>query len=127
MKKLLFVLVPLVTLSFFISCLSSEDTVDYSSAEGLTELIESSRDDYILTDVRTPEEYASGHIPKAINVPLQEIGSAPPTEDKESLIILYCRSGRRSALAKDILMELGYTNVHDFGGINNWNGEIVVP
>lgn len=100
---------------------------DYSNEEVLAELIESGDTDYILVDVRTPEEYASGYIPTAINIPLSEIGENPPTDDRDALIILYCRSGNRSGQAESILEGLGYTNVHNFGGIIDWSGKTVEP
>lgn len=80
---------------------------------------------YQIVDVRTPEEYASGHIPNAICIPNESIGKQPPTElsDKKQLLLIYCRSGRRSKEAANKLVELGYENVVDFGGIVDWPGE----
>ena len=74
---------------------------------------------YQIVDVRTPEEYASGHIPNAICIPNESIGKEPPAElsDKKQLLLIYCRSGRRSKEASNKLVELGYENVVDFGGI----------
>ena len=82
--------------------------------------------DYIILDVRRPDEYAEGHIPGAINVPNEEIGAAEPLElpDKSQLILVYCRSGRRSKEASEKLVMLGYTNIVEFGGILDWKGEI---
>ena len=81
---------------------------------------------YIILDVRRPDEYASGHIPGAINVPNEEIGTAEIAElpDKSQLILVYCRSGRRSKEASEKLAKLGYTNIVEFGGILDWKGEI---
>ena len=81
---------------------------------------------YIILDVRRPDVYAEGHIPGAINVPNEEIGTAEISEllDKSQLILVYCRSGRRSKEASKKLAGLGYTNIVEFGGINDWNGEI---
>ena len=81
---------------------------------------------YIILDVRRPDEYAEGHIPGAINVPNEEIGTAEIAElpDKSQLILVYCRSGRRSKEASEKLVKLGYTNIVEFGGINDWTGEI---
>jgi len=81
---------------------------------------------YIILDVRRPDEYAKGHIPGAINVPNEEIGTAEIAElpDKSQLILVYCRSGRRSKEASEKLVKLGYTNIVEFGGILNWKGEI---
>ena len=84
------------------------------------------QENYILLDVRTQEEYQNGHIPGAICVPNEEIGSTEPEElpDKEQLILVYCRSGNRSKQAAEKLAKLGYRNIVEFGGINDWDGEI---
>ena len=83
--------------------------------------------DYIILDVRRPDEFAAGHIPNAINVPNETIGTAeiPELPDKAQLIMVYCRSGRRSKEAAEKLLKLGYTNIVEFGGILDWKGEIV--
>ena len=82
---------------------------------------------YIILDVRRPDEFAAGHIPNAINVPNETIGTAeiPELTDKDQLIMVYCRSGRRSKEAAEKLVKLGYTNIVEFGGILDWKGEIV--
>lgn len=82
--------------------------------------------DYIILDVRRADEFAEGHIPGAINLPNEEIGSSEIAElpDKSQLILVYCRSGRRSKEASEKLAQLGYTNVVEFGGILDWKGEI---
>ena len=82
---------------------------------------------YIILDVRRPDEYAAGHIPNAINVPNESIGTSeiPELPDKNQLIMVYCRSGRRSKEASEKLVKLGYTNIVEFGGILDWKGEIV--
>ncbi len=82
---------------------------------------------YIILDVRRPDEFAAGHIPGAINVPNETIGTAeiPELPDKNQLIMVYCRSGRRSKEASAKLVKLGYTNIVEFGGILDWKGEIV--
>ena len=97
----------------------------YRDSARLAELITSNEPAHFLVDVRTPEEYAAGHIPTAINLPVDEIGDRQPTEDKGALIIVYCASGRRSARSKAVLEHLGYTQVVDFGGISRWTGSIV--
>ena len=81
---------------------------------------------YIILDVRRPDEFAAGHIPGAINVPNETIGTAeiPELPDKNQLIMVYCRSGRRSKEASEKLVKLGYTNIVEFGGILDWKGEI---
>ena len=82
---------------------------------------------YIILDVRTPEEFADQHIPGAINIPNETIGAEeiPELPDKEQLILVYCRSGNRSKQASDKLVKLGYANIVEFGGINDWPGETV--
>ena len=82
--------------------------------------------DVIILDVRTPDEFNTGHIPNAILLPVDEIAYAVTgmIPDKEQTILIYCRSGRRSADAANILVNMGYLNVYDFGGIINWTGEI---
>ena len=85
---------------------------------------------YVIVDVRTPEEYKEGHIPNAINIPLDTIDNyisqnVENLKDKNQLMMVYCRSGRRSAEASKKLLAKGYMNVIDFGGINDWKGEIV--
>ena len=81
---------------------------------------------YIILDVRRPDEYADGHSPNAINVPNESIGTdeIPELPNKDQLIMVYCRSGRRSKEASAKLVKLGYTNIVEFGGILDWKGEI---
>ena len=81
----------------------------------------------IVVDVRTLEEYNEGHIPNAISVPLETIENEAEAKlkNQDALILVYCRSGRRSREAALKLIEKGYTNVIDFGGIKDWNGEVV--
>ena len=82
---------------------------------------------YIILDVRTAQEYSEKHIPKAVNIPNESIGTEdlPALPDKNQLILVYCRSGNRSKQASEKLAALGYTNVVEFGGINSWPGETV--
>ena len=83
--------------------------------------------EYVVLDVRTEEEFAQGHIPGAMLIPdyaiREEAEKALP--DKDALILVYCRSGRRSKNAAQILLELGYTNIREFGGILDWPYETV--
>ena len=81
---------------------------------------------YILLDTRTQEEYDQSHIPGALLIPHTEIAQRAAEElpDKDQVILLYCRSGNRSKQASEVLMELGYTNVKEFGGINTWPYEV---
>lgn len=82
---------------------------------------------YIILDVHRPDEFAAGHIPGAINVPNESIGTAeiPELPNKDQLIMVYCRSGRRSKEASEKLVKLGYTSIVEFGGILDWKGETV--
>lgn len=82
---------------------------------------------YVILDVRTEEEFAEGHIPGAVCIPVETIGDEPPAQlpDKDRLILIYCRSGRRSKIASEQLAALGYTNILEFGGIITWTGETV--
>ena len=86
-----------------------------------------SEKDYIIIDARTQSEYDEGHIEKAIMIPEYEIAQKAEKEipDKNKLILVYCRSGRRSKIAADELVKLGYTNVKEFGGIITWPYEVV--
>ena len=83
--------------------------------------------DYIIIDARTEEEFAEGHIENAMLIPEYEISERAEKElpDKEQLILVYCRSGRRSKIASEELVKLGYTNVKEFGGIIDWPYEVV--
>ena len=82
---------------------------------------------YIILDVRTAAEFAEKHIPGALNIPNETIGTEeiPELPNKEQLILVYCRSGNRSKQASEKLVALGYTNIVEFGGINDWPGETV--
>ncbi len=82
--------------------------------------------DYIILDVRTAEEYAEGHIPGAINIPNEDIASEQLEDlpDLNQVIYVYCRSGNRSKQAAEKMVDIGYTNVIEFGGIIDWTGEI---
>ena len=81
---------------------------------------------YIILDVRRADEFAQGHIPGAINVANEDIGTEQPAQlsDLDQVIYVYCRSGRRSKEASAKLAALGYTNKYEFGGIQDWDGEI---
>ena len=81
---------------------------------------------YIILDTRTQEEYDESHIPGAILIPYDEILEKAESIliDKDQLILVYCRSGRRSKLASEDLVKLGYTNIKEFGGIIDWPYEV---
>ncbi|BBF45223.1 rhodanese domain protein [Lachnospiraceae bacterium KM106-2] len=88
-----------------------------------------SRDEnFVIVDVRSASEYEAGFIPGAINVALESIGAECPKElpDRDQEILVYCRSGVRSKMAAEKLANLGYSNVYEFGGIINWDGEVEV-
>ena len=124
-KKLLPFILSLTLLS---SCGASGSSSSGYRQISMDEAVKMMKDEknYIILDVRRPDEYAEGHIPGAINVPNEEIGTAEITElpDKSQLILVYCRSGRRSKEASEKLVKLGYTNIVEFGGILDYKGEI---
>ena len=101
-------------------------TYEQITAEQAKTIMDTEKD-YIIIDARNEEEFAEGHIENAILIPEYEIVSRAEKElpDKEQLILVYCRSGRRSKIASEELVKLGYTNVKEFGGIIDWPYEIV--
>ena len=103
-----------------------ENSYQQVSMEEAVEIMEEETG-YIILDVRTEEEFSERHIPNAINIPNESIGSEELKElpDKEQLVLVYCRSGNRSKQAAEKLAALGYTNITEFGGINDWPGETV--
>ena len=125
MRKLLSVFLAAILLA---GCSAPKGAASYrqiSMDEAITMMEEESG--YIILDVRTPEEFADKHIPGAVNIPNETIGTEkiPELPDKDQLILVYCRSGNRSKQASEKLAALGYTNVVEFGGINSWPGETV--
>ena len=106
----------------------SEKPISYEqiTQEKAKELMET-QTDYVIIDARTDEEFAQGHIEGAVLIPEYEIEQKAPQiiPDKDTLILVYCRSGRRSKIASEELVKLGYTNVKEFGGIIDWPYEIV--
>ena len=131
MKKGLIIML-VISLSLFGLCAcggeSKTPTPQYTqiSAEKAKELMETEKD-YIILDARTQEEFDEGHIDGAIMIPEYEVSARAEKEltDKDQLILVYCRSGRRSKIAAQALADLGYTNVKEFGGIIDWPYEIV--
>ena len=95
------------------------------TAEKAKQLMDT-EENYIILDVRTQEEYDQGHIPGAIFIPDNRIDADAEKvlTDKNQLILVYCRSGRRSKLAAERLVQLGYTNIKEFGGILDWPYEV---
>ncbi|MGA2480327.1 MAG: rhodanese-like domain-containing protein [Spirochaetia bacterium] len=127
MKRMVFVLAAMVGLTFLAAAAGAEGATSgerYRDPSQLSRLVETGKPAYILVDVRTPEEFAAGHIPTAVNIPVTDIANRPPTKDKNALIVVYCRTGNRSAKAKTALEGLGYTGVVDFGGISRWTGSL---
>lgn len=101
-------------------------TYEQITAEQAKTIMDTEKDFYLI-DARTEEEFAEGHIENAILIPEYEIATRAEKElpDKEQLILVYCRSGRRSKIASEELVKLGYTNVKEFGGIIDWPYETV--
>ena len=124
MKKIKAFLMTLLC-SFVLSACAQESAFHQISAKEALEIMET-EEDYIILDVRTQEEYDEKHIPGAILIPNETIGSDEIKElpDKDQLILVYCRSGNRSKQASKKLTELGYTNIYEFGGINDWPGNV---
>ncbi len=106
--------------------IENKSTIKYASMDEIVQIM-NEKEDYIILDVRTIEEYNEGHIPNAICIPNETIGEETINElpNKEQLILIYCRSGNRSKQAAEKLEKLGYTNLIEFGGIIDWKGEIV--
>lgn len=128
-KKLL--MLSLILIIITLSACSTRDdssTTGYSkiTAKEAKEMIDKNSNITIL-DVRTEEEFKTGHIDGAILIPDTDISdkAKETLTDKSATILVYCRSGRRSALAAADLVKLGYSNVYDFGGIIDWNYDIV--
>ena len=117
----------LLLLTMVILWAKADNEVDYTDPAELNSLIEGQDREYILIDVRTKAEYDSGYIPTAINIPYNILADNLPTEDKDARIIVYCRSGSRSNIALNMLLDLGFKNVVDFGGISRWTYELMRP
>ncbi len=118
----------ILSLLLLVGCAAApaETTYRQISMEDAVKLM-TEEDGYIILDVRRADEFAVGHIPGAINVANESIGTddIPELPDKDQLILVYCRSGNRSKQASQKLVNLGYTNIVEFGGIMDWPGEIV--
>ena len=127
MKKLILLLLAVV---LFTACGQDKENDQEAVYMNITaeeaKQIMDSQEGYIILDVRTQEEYDQGHIPGAILIPDTEIEARAEEmlTDKDQLILVYCRSGRRSKLAAEALVELGYTNIKEFGGIIDWPYEL---
>lgn len=127
MKKLILLLLAVMLLTACGQDKENDQGAVYVNitAEEAKEIMDSV-EGYVILDVRTQEEYDNGHIPGAILIPDTEIKTKAEEvlTDKEQLILVYCRSGRRSKQAAEALVELGYTNIKEFGGIIDWPYEV---
>ena len=105
---------------------TKENTYEQISGATAYALMQNEKD-YTIIDARTEEEFTQGHIEKAILIPEYEVEQKAPSllPNKDQLILVYCRSGRRSKIAAEALVTLGYTNVKEFGGIIDWEFETV--
>ena len=127
MRKLILILLAVM---FLTACGNTEENNQEAVYMNITaeeaKQIMDTETGYIILDVRTQEEYDESHIPGAIVIPNTEIEIRAEQEltDKGQLILVYCRSGRRSKLAAEILVALGYTNIKEFGGIIDWPYEV---
>ena len=122
-------LIPMILSAMFLSsCGTHEGSTSGYRQISMNKAVEMMKNEtgYIILDTRRPDEFAEGHIPGAINVPNEEIDTdeIPELPDKSQLILVYCRSGRRSKEASEKLANIGYTNIVEFGGILDWKGEI---
>ena len=127
MKKLILLLLAVILLTACGKDKENDQGAVYVNitAEEAKQIMDS-EEGYIILDVRTQEEYDGGHIPGAIVISHEEIAEKAEEvlTDKDQLILVYCRSGRRSKLAAEALVELGYTNIKEFGGIIDWPYEV---
>ena len=129
MKRIIIaVSVALMLVSLLVGCNSNSKNAYEQITPAEAKALMDSEDGYIILDVRTPEEFAAGHIAGAILIPDYELGEKAESilTDKEQLILVYCRSGRRSKNAANALATLGYTNIKEFGGINDWTYGTVI-
>ena len=127
MKKLFWVMLALLLLTACGQTAENKQEAVYMNitAQEAKEIMDAEAD-YVILDTRTQEEFAEGHIPGAIVIPYDEIleKAESQLQDKDQLILVYCRSGRRSKLAAEDLVKLGYTNIREFGGIIDWPYEV---
>ena len=130
MKKLIFLLLAVMLLTACGQDIENDQEAVYVNiTAGEAKEIMDSEEGYIILDVREQDEYDAGHISGAILIPFTQI-EAKANEmlpDKDQLILVYCRSGRRSKIAAEALAELGYTNIKEFGGILDWPYEVEKP
>ncbi len=96
-----------------------------TNAAALRRVMQDPEERLTLIDVRSPEEYKDGHIPSAINIPHTRIIKKPPKRSKDSLVVVYCRSGSRAMTARSHLIRHGFQRVANFGGVSKWDGPLV--
>lgn len=134
MKRIMLVFLAAILCVVTGCSLSGQNTGGNDTAKSYTQISQEeakemmAKDDrHIVVDVRRQDEYDAGHIPGAILIPNESIGTERPKElpDLDQIILIYCRSGNRSKQAAQKLFDIGYTNIYEFGGINTWTGEIV--
>ena len=125
MKRIIPILMALLLLSGCATQSAKKTYRQITMEEAVTMLEEETG--YTILDVRTAQEYSEKHIPGAINIANESIGTEdiPELPDKDQLILVYCRSGNRSKQASEKLVKLGYTNIVEIGGTNSWPGETV--
>ena len=133
MRKVVAVLLLLVMASAVTGCGgdTADDRKEQAKYQRITadeaQVLMQKERDYLVLDVRSPEEYAEGHIPHAINIPMEQFGEDPPKElpDRNQTIFVYCVKGIRSMNVANRLAHMGYKNIIEMGGIQDWHGKIV--
>ena len=135
MKKFIPIALAAAALVLAVGCAAEKKAESDSDFKGIyTEITQEEAkemmkkdDGHLIVDVRRQDEYDEGHIPDAVCIPNESIGTEQPEKlpDKEQILLIYCRSGRRSKQAAQKLADIGYTNIYEFGGIIDWTGEIV--
>lgn len=139
-KTVILFIIPLILCSFCLlsSCCKREEenqnAKEKETMQGYEQItqkeakeIMEENSDCVVIDARTAEEFSEGHIPGAVNLDYEETEekAAEVVPEKDTLILIYCRSGRRSKIAAETFVSLGYENVKEFGGIIDWPYEIV--
>ena len=128
MKYAILILVILLAAALLLSsCTKKAESASYRQISQETAMEMMAKDDgHVIVDVRRQDEYDAGHIPGAILIPNESIGTSRPAElpDLDQIILIYCRSGNRSKQAAQKLTDMGYKNIYEFGGINTWTGDI---
>lgn len=125
-KNILFIIfiIILLVLVIFITNIGSnkKSAINTTKISSISDIVQD--ENIVLIDVRTKEEYESGHIPKSINIPYTEIENEVDY-DKDKPIAVYCRTGKRSKQTASTLEKMGYTKIYDIGGIDNYEGELI--